>query len=116
MTLSEQHLLAPPKPPITFVAPKRAPRQPRENIPECTKRVMELLLQFPGRRVTAGWIADRGLGFSEHAVELCLRALRKQKKVSRVHEQVGGLSYWTWPALPEPRKSGESSDSDSQAD
>ncbi len=93
----------PSTPPVSN-APKRAPRKPRENIPECTKRVLALLGKNPGRRVTAGWIADRGIGFSEHAIEVCLRALRKKKEVSRVYEHIGGLSYWTWPALPDTQK------------
>jgi hypothetical protein len=56
----------------------------------------------PNRKVTAGWIADRGLGFSEYAVEVCLRNLRKDGKISRTYEHLGGFPYWVYPPVPEP--------------
>lgn len=97
MTSSSQPVSSPPR------TTKRAPRQPREDIPKCRKVVLALLQKNRNRQVTAGWIADRNIGYSEYAIEVSLRSLRKDKRVSRIFEHAGGFPYWVWPPLPEPK-------------
>jgi hypothetical protein len=73
--------------------------------------VLALLRKNRNRKVTAGWIADRDVGFSEYAIEVALRSLRKEKMVSRTFEHAGGFPYWVWPPLPDEPKDNDESES-----
>jgi hypothetical protein len=52
----------------------------------CTECVLNLLRKHPMRYVTAGWVEDRGIGFSEHTIAVVLRRLFVAKKIDHILE------------------------------
>jgi hypothetical protein len=51
-----------------------------------------------GPGATAGWIEDRGTGYTSQDISLALRCLAKRRKV--VKSSDGGMVYWQ-PLTPE---------------
>lgn len=84
-------------------------RSPTEDIGACTKVVLAILQKHERgilHGVTAGWIEDRGCGFTEYAIGNALRKLHTARKVGRTTD--GGHVFWYLPAdgeeLPKLKK------------
>lgn len=45
-----------------------------------------------GPGVTAGWLENRGIGFTEYTILTALRSLMAERKIVRATD--GGLVYW----------------------
>lgn len=50
-------------------------RTDRFDIAACQAKALKLLKARPDQYVTAGWIEDRGIGFTEHNIAVALRRL-----------------------------------------
>lgn len=75
------------------------PRQPSEDVVACSTAVMAVLESLPpsavGHGVTAGWIEDRGIGFTEYTIGCALRRLATQDRVMRATD--GTFVFWSIP-------------------
>jgi hypothetical protein len=81
-------------------------RQPSEDIGACTVAVMAIMDALPpatvGTGVTAGWVEDRGCGFTEYAIGCALRKLQQARKVARTTD--GTFVFWSLPDPARERK------------
>lgn len=55
-------------------------------IARCVEHVYAVLKQHPRMYVTAGWVEDRGGGFSEHTIAVALRKLFQARRIDHVFE------------------------------
>jgi hypothetical protein len=80
----------------SLIVGHRKVRHPTEDAASCRREVVRLLSSISARMVgpgaTAGWFADRTMGFSEFIIGVVLRQLRTEKVVKRT--VVGSFAFW----------------------
>lgn len=75
-------------------------REPREDIKTCATQALPWLRNRPGVYVTPGWVIDRGVYFSEHAMSMALKLLVREHKID--YRAPYGIPTYAWvPNLDE---------------
>lgn len=75
-------------------------REPRADIKVCAAKALPWLQSRPGVYVTPGWVVDRGVECSEHAMSMALKLLVKEQKID--YRAPYGIPTYAWlPNLKE---------------